>query len=272
VGGDGTLYLATTGHSLQVIAPDGATVVGSGDAVWSGLATAPDGTVYVWGSDPDPADVSVVLRSRVAALDSDGRPRPGWPVTLPGSISAPVFGPDGTAYVSSNSNVVALGPDGRTRSGWPVGLGATAHSVVVDAGSGRVYVTAVDSHGSGSLTAFDPSGVAVPGSPVPLLASPAGFVDTPDSSAPPLVVTRPTGQTRIYVALKDEIEAIDEDESGWVVRGWLFMMPGSDFARWVGMWPTPDGGLVVESASSSLPNGVSLYRLIRFNSDGGIVK
>jgi len=50
------------------------------------------------------------------------------------------------------------------------------------------------------------------------------------------------GEGRIYVILENEIAAIAEN--GDPVPGWPLLAPAS-FAGWLGLWPAPDGGLVV---------------------------
>jgi hypothetical protein len=95
------------------------------------LETAPSGWAYVACSPHDGATVHV--------LDLDGRPVPGWPVQVEGTIafvswwdfaigcgaglSAVEVGSDGSAYVAvSTGSVVGLhvfNPDGAIRAGWP---------------------------------------------------------------------------------------------------------------------------------------------------------
>ena len=296
VGGDGTIYLTIltivnepqvfVGYSLRILSPNGEQVAKDSEPVWWGMALAPDGTLYAWGYDRASSDDPVADQSRIAAFDSDGRLKPGWPITFRGGISAPRFGPDGTVYlISDYSSVVALGPDGRSRAGWPVSLPAgetvmsgtdgpaapaMAQAPIVD-DTGRVYVTTTDLHDQGMVVAFDASGAASPGWALPLDASPVSFVVAPDSSAGSVFVRLPSGQGRIYIALADKIEAVDEN--GNPVPGWPLSSPGVNFAVWQGMWATQDGGLIVEvaTAPSSIGGGPE-NRLYRLPPDGQLVK
>ena len=294
VGGDGTIYLAIltivnesqafVGYSLRILSPNGEQVAKDSEPVWWGMSLAPDGTLYAWGYDRASADDPIADQSRIAAFDSDGRPKPGWPVTFPGAISAPRFGPDGTVYLISGSTVVALGPDGRSRAGWPVSLPAgetvmsgtdgpaapaMAQAPIVD-DTGRVYVTTTDLHDQGMVVAFDASGAASPGWALPLDASPVSFVVAPDSSAGSVFVRLPSGQGRIYIALADKVEAVDE--RGRPVPGWPLSSPGLNFLDWQGMWATPDGGLIVEVLAAPSDGGDVENRLYRLPPDGQLVK
>jgi hypothetical protein len=273
VGEDGTMYLEIQtpfdssqffpGYTLRVLSPNGAQARPDGAQVWRGMALAPDGTLYAWGYEMA-GDSQVIATSQIAAFDSSGGTKPGWPVAYPGPISVPQFSPDGTVYlVNGFSTLIALDPDGRTRAGWPVMLPAgesaiaegsgpaapgSAQSPVVDDSGKLVFVTVTDFHGPGTVMAFDTAGDLVWS--LVLDDYSAGIVE-PTLNA--IFVRLNSGEGRIYMILNDEIEAIAED--GDPVPGWPFVAPGS-FTGWLGLWPTPDGGLVVSAGQAS---GISNY-------------
>ncbi|MDO8485345.1 MAG: hypothetical protein Q7S35_10450 [Candidatus Limnocylindrales bacterium] len=168
---------------LQVIAIDASGQVMSGWPVvpdaprmwWSNPHVGSDGTLFILGV-PDGSDGLGSL----AALAPDGRPRSGWPVSVP-SESDYLLGPQGTVVVwswidrdgelcSSPRRTVftVLGHDGRALPGWPRGSTGYASSPVVDADGTVYYVSAL-----GNVYAHDRAGevkagwpVAVPGASV----------------------------------------------------------------------------------------------------------
>jgi hypothetical protein len=275
VGEDGTMYLEIQtpfdssqyfpGYALRVLSPDGAQVGPDGAQVWRGMALAPDGTLYAWGFDIA-GDGQVVATSQLAAFDSSGRSKPGWPVAFSGPISVPQFSPDGTVYlINGYSTLVALGPDGRTRAGWPVMLPAgetamveasnlaapgAAQSPVVDDSGKLVFVTVSDLQGPGTVMAFDTGGDLAWS--LVLVENPTGIVE-PQLTLGAIFVRLNSGEGRIYVILENEIAAIAEN--GDPVPGWPLLAPAS-FAGWLGLWPAPDGGLVVSVGQAS---GIGSY-------------
>jgi hypothetical protein len=132
---------------------------------------APDGTIYILANDE-------VMGSEVTALSRDGLSRPGWPYHSAGeligppfdsegggSISPPVFGPDGTVYLvifqtdatAVRADIVALDQRAQVKVGWPYRLpiDPTAGEVasLTISPDGRLLV-----RGGGMLMAFDPDG------------------------------------------------------------------------------------------------------------------
>jgi outer membrane protein assembly factor BamB len=184
-GPNGTAYLSLWRQvgGLQVIAIDASGGIVPGWPVvpdaqgmwWLNAHVASDGTLFILGL-PDGSDSPASL----AAFAPDGRPRPGWPVTVPDQ-SDYLLGPHGTVVVWSLIDLAGelcqeprrtlftvLGPDGRTLPGWPRGSTGYASSPVVGADGAIYYVSAL-----GNVYAHDQRGdvkagwpVAVPGASV----------------------------------------------------------------------------------------------------------
>jgi LysM repeat protein len=103
--------------------------VGERIQLWRELLMSPDGTLYGVNYDIHfNASDWPVHSSRIAALDPDGRARPGWPYLTTDRTSRPVFGTDRTLYLALSAGpeedqapgeIIALGPDGRVKAGWP---------------------------------------------------------------------------------------------------------------------------------------------------------
>lgn len=293
VGNDGTIYLSVppsdqnaVGNSLQAIGPGGQAAPAPA-GLWSGMALSPNDTLYAWAYDLDKDSDSNVTRSRMAAFGSDGKPKAGWPVTFAGSMSAPAFGPDGTAYiVLGDSKVVALAPDGATRVGWPVTLPAgeaalsetggwhapdVAQAPVVD-DRGAVYVAGTYGQGQAIVAAFDPRGKTVPGWPIRSDSGLAdfwfGYVGGYHTLARPAFIRTPSGEARLYVALNDHISAVGQD--GKVLAGWPLARPRA-YLGWRAMQPTLDGGLIV--VGEWIDDGSLTYsQILRLAPDGQTVR
>ena len=113
----------------------------------------------------------------IAALDDKGRPRPGWPVAIPGAYvpSHAAFAADGTLYLpldlGERAALTALRQDGRVAAGWPVRLGSRDSCVVLPADDGTVRVLCGIRGDGARAYAFDRRGRALPGWPVELAGS-----------------------------------------------------------------------------------------------------
>jgi hypothetical protein len=248
---------AAGGH-VEVLTTEGGHTSGRA-ADWQGLYTSTDGTVYAetWvlaaGSDTE------VLTARIAAIGADGNPKPGWPVSITGSASAPAFGADGTVYLTLGasgvtSSILALDPSGRTQPGWPAKLPAGYTALSQTGGwhaadvaeapipglAGTVYVAAEHAGRQPLVTAFDSSGRVEAGWPyrpssgfTPFSRYVGGY----SAETPPLFVR--SGSTGLlYLALSDRIVALSVD--GKVAPGWPKAFTG--VTSWAA---TPGGGLVV---------------------------
>ncbi len=127
VDGGGTVYVQD-GYpgSLVGIRPDGSVGAGWPQDYGFLVGTREAGIVLL---EPNPSSPSTLV-----AYDPEGRPVPGWPVTVPGEIPAA-----GGAHVAGNGSVTILyrdpatrrrlvtviEPDGSTRAGWPVRVPTT---------------------------------------------------------------------------------------------------------------------------------------------------
>jgi hypothetical protein len=195
VGPDGTIYSGQAG-SILAYASDGAVKPGWPATGWSNVSLDSSGHLFLWWwKFREMSGISMegpgeALETKIAAVDQNGRPYAGWPVTIEGAASAPAFGPDGTVYVTretyasgssaASDSVLALDADGKSKPGWPVALPA-GHSLLrsvpgVSASApdpphvgsdGTVYfgATTAEPSSPGVLEALDPSGRLVPGFP-----------------------------------------------------------------------------------------------------------
>jgi len=269
VGADGSLYgLLFDANGLashiEVLGADGSRATGTA-ADWQAIGAAPSGAVYAWTWDLAADSDTKVVRTRIAAIGTDGNPKPGWPVSIPGSASAPAFGADGTIYLTlgasgATSSVLALDPAGRTKPGWPAKLPA-GYRALSQTGAwhapdiaepatpglnGTLYVAAESADGQSLVTAFDGAGRVKAGWPY---RPPASFITFGHAvggyvpETPPLFAPSGSGGL-LYLALRDRIVALSED--GRVAPGWPKTSPvGGDSAGWSSLASTPDGGLVV---------------------------
>jgi hypothetical protein len=145
------------------------------------ILVSPRGVVYaVMGLGSEPS------RTDVAALDTEGRPLPGWPVRIAGGWPrAAAFGADGTLYLSLYSvddadELAALPPDGLRSAGWLVRLEPGDPSRTCDrliaVGDGTVRLVCTSDSGGDNVVedssayAFDRQGRTLSGWPVALPA------------------------------------------------------------------------------------------------------
>jgi hypothetical protein len=226
---------------------------------WQSIGVAPSGTVYAWTWDLAAGSDTKVTRTRIAAIGSDGNPKPGWPVSIPGSASAPAFGADGTVYLTLGpsrvtSSVLALDPNGHTKQGWPVSLPA-GYTALSDGGSwhwpdiaqaptpragGTLYVAAETADGKPLVAAFDAGGHVEAGWPYRPPSSFTRFgaaIGGYTNETAPLFAPSESGGL-LYLVLKDRIVALSGD--GKVAPGWPKEL--TDENSWTA---TTDGGLVV---------------------------
>jgi hypothetical protein len=263
VGQDGSLYAITFQPNapvgrIDVLRTDGSRATGKAND-WQALGVAPSGTAYAWTWDLAAGSDTKVVTTRIAAIGPDGNPKPGWPVSIPGSASAPAFGADGSVYLTlgasgSTSSVLALDANGHTKAGWPAKLpaGYTALSETgawhapdvaeapTPAVDGTLYVAAESADGQALVTALDGTGRVKPGWPYRPLSSFISFshaVGGYATETAPLFA--PSGSSGLlYLVLKDRIVALSDN--GKVAPGWPKELTGE--TAWVAM---PDGGIVV---------------------------
>lgn len=229
-----------------------------------GMAQAPDGVVYAWGEDVRRADgVWVEVRSSfLVALAASGHPAPGWPYSVAGPMSDPVFGPDGTGYLvtgyvggqralvapaSRRNLIVALQPDGSLLAGWPVEFPADVTPLPVgfegEGGipssqppvlgpDGTIYATAeriADATGPDLVYAFTPDGTLQHGWPYEARLSDGSLgVECTGCGIPGTLPPVPAGGGVVYVAERVGSGAAAHDEvaalgsNGRPRPGWPF--------------------------------------------------
>jgi hypothetical protein len=216
---------------------------------YAGFLLAPGGRPYAIVTDSGPTTTVV------AALGSEGRPAPGWPVAIPGAEGVvPTFGPDGTLYLLVEDSdqataLTALGRDGKVAAGWPVSLGDSGCSdpplLLAD---GTIRVACYVSEDANRVYAFDRQGWALPGWPVD--------VPGPD-------VTWPA-----WVALGTTLVGL-EAGPGWVRR--LTIAADGTIRRGTRVTvPAPNGSCYGDAASYVIgPDGTAYERSQKMQAPGG---
>jgi outer membrane protein assembly factor BamB len=227
IGPDGTVFVShwRGGGGLQFLAVDasgrikpGWPVVPAGAGMyWESPQIAADGTLFVLGR-PDGGKAP----ASIAAFGPDGKPRNGWPVSVPDAFDY-VLGPKGMVVARSlvddtrelcleprRTVFTALGPDGRTLAGWPRGSTGFASSPVVDA-EGTVYYVSATS----KVYAHDRAGEVKAGWPMAAhgAGNGCGGGETPHLAP---------GGTIVVVG--DEVTALSPD--GHSLLGWPYRPSG----------------------------------------------
>lgn len=277
VGPDGTLY-TRQGDSILAYGSDGAVKPGWPATGWSKVSVDPSGRVYLsWWKFREIAGISMegpgeALETRIAAVDQNGRPYAGWPITIEGAASEPVFAHDGTVYMTrearasgsgtATDSVLALDAYGKPKPGWPIslpaqdsllrsipGVSATAPDPPQVGSDGTVYfgAAASDPGSSGILEAVDPSGRPDPGFP--------SSIDWESTSN--LFFGHGSGWFAVgrtglvFTTSGYSVLAIGSDgkaASGWPVKATAHtIIMAAD--------PEPDGGLLVQALQSNLVVG-----------------
>ena len=271
VGPDGTLY-TRQGDSILAYGSDGALKPGWPATGWSYVSLDPSGRVYLsWWKFMATSGISMegpglALETRIAAVDQNGRPYPGWPVTIEGGASEPAFGPDGTVYMtrevrtsgSVSDSVLALDATGKPKPGWPLvmpagdellgrgSIGRAAPDPPQVGSNGTVYFGAgrADPSNPGILEEVDPSGRPKPGFPTSLdWGSTSNLFSGPGSG------WFAVGRTGLVFTTDDySVLAIGPD--GKTASGWPVKAPAHTII--MGADLEPDGGLLVQALESSL--------------------
>jgi outer membrane protein assembly factor BamB len=139
IGGDGTIYVATSDGKLVALSADGAAVAWTAttnDTAGASPALAADGTIVVGSSD-----------GHLYAFNPDGSPR--WSLAAGGALGSPVIGGSGTIYVgSSDGTVSAVTPAGKLlfsyATGGPIAGAPCVRGGVVYVGSDDKKLHALD--------------------------------------------------------------------------------------------------------------------------------
>jgi len=288
VGPDGTLY-TRQGDSILAYGSDGAVKPGWPATGWSNVSVDSSGRVYLfWWKFREITGISMegpgeALETRIAAVDQNDRPYAGWPITIEGAASEPVFGPDGTLYLTrevhasgsgtATDSVLALDPYGKPKAGWPIslpaqdsllrsipGVSAPAPDPPQVGSDGTVYfgAWASDPSSSGILEAVDPSGRLEPGFPAPIDWNTTSNLFFGAGSG--WFAVGRTGL--VFTTSGYSVLAIGSDgktASGWPVKADAHtIIMAAD--------PEPDGGLLVQELQSSLvmvPPAFADYRSSR---------
>jgi hypothetical protein len=262
---------------IHAYSPAGKELASSPDH-WSGFADGPGGVVVAWYYHFAAQSMDRPDQTRVAVLGLDGKPKPGWPITLDGSASPPAFGPDGSIYFSlladGGNRIAAFDEAGRARPGWPVTLTGAPLTLAAPGtepdrpqspivGDGVVYLASQT-----DVEAFDSGGKTLDGWPYTL---PVAWDDSRCTATPgtPVwnegpVYSTAGGKGLLYLGLEGQIVALASD--GRVASGWPYVADKNGFACWQSLEAAPDGGLIA-TASYEKSDG-SEDRIFRWTPQG----
>jgi len=177
-------------------------------------------------------------RAVVTGLDPTGKPLPGWPVIVPGSVAnsswndfawggveSAAVGPDGTVYMGvtppsddSGYQIHAFAPDGSPRKGWPrelpggaQGFALAPDGTVVAWWYEGVQEDSIDLQARRTVyTMIGPDGRTLPGWPKGSTGAASGPVVWTDGS---IYYTSATG--KVY----------GHDRTGAIIDGWPYRLP-----------------------------------------------
>jgi hypothetical protein len=208
-------------------------------------AAAVDGDGRVWITtrrSPAPEQCNglrtAYSRTTYTVLGLDGHRASGWPLTVSGWASDPLFDAAGRMYATTGSTtgsdrVLGYSPSGKVLPGWPargvpVSIGCFSGSDPVSAGDGSVVVL-----GDGQATLVKPNGRVASGWPVRLPLYTSGTGCGPCLTAPVV------GQRAIYVVARDRgfgLRIIAIDRKGAMPRAWQRSLGGD--LDWLRIAPT----------------------------------
>ena len=205
------------------------------------------------------------IRTVYSTLDVDGDRYPGWPVTLPGWVSDPAVGPDGTVVVArSDGTVTAYAPSGRVASGWPTRSVAVASACMGGSQPWSAGDDGVVLVGEDRVTLISWDGPVAVGWPVILpheaaRACPGWLGCTPGPSVP---LPPAVGGSGIWVATYDDRVpwVIGIDRGGRLHDAWRQAVGDrGDQVLWVRVGPT---GVVWVASRSSGDGGSSSLQVV----------
>jgi hypothetical protein len=237
-GTDGVAYVAcTTEDELTIVssfAVTGSTQPGWPVEAegWVGpsrvLFVGPDHTVFV--STMTGADGRGFS---VHAFGPDGRPRAGWPRTLPGAYQGFTLAPDGTVVgwwyedlgeevaldiQAARTKYTMIGPNGRTLAGWPVTSIGTATAPVIGKDGSLFYTSA-----TGKVWGHNRSGNIIDGWP---------YLPSPGYRQPPEL--RPDGRLMFILkgwtaddGTEPDSQVIALTTTGKMASGWPYRTSAS---------------------------------------------
>ena len=273
VGPDGTIY-TRQGDSILAYGSDGAVKPGWPATGWSNVSMDSSGRVYLsWWKFREITGISAegpgeALETRIAAVDQNGQPYAGWPITIEGAASEPAFGPDGTVYMTREvfasgsttpaDSVMALDAYGKPKPGWPISvpagnellgqgtIGGPAPDPPQVGSDGTVYfgAGASDPSSPGILEEVDPSGRPEPGFP--------SSIDWGSTSN--LFFGHGSGRFAVgrtgLVFTTDDYSVLAIGSDGKAASGWPVKAPAHTII--MAADSEPDGGLLVQALESSL--------------------
>jgi hypothetical protein len=269
--------------TLVALASNGQSGVGWTAPGWQHFILTSSGDMVVWSYLDENGKVAsaAVSTTRFAVLGPTGTARPGWPIELPGAMSAPALEPSGTivAVVSGSGTggrdqLVAWAGDGTPLAGWPVQLAGPALSSATTTNepavptapviAGGLVLVAESGTTRSSVEAFLEDGQRASGWPF-VLPDGESFVGlargVPGS---PWLMPAPAKAGGIFLASRDSTGVVIRylRASGSTASGWPQRVQDLRITAWV---PLEDGGLAVAFTSS-----VPQVTVIRFAPDGSV--
>jgi len=267
-----------SGCRLHAYSPAGIDVTAGPAPCWDRMAVGPDGTVVAWSYEPGSSGGTGT--TTFAVIGATGSAEPGWPVVVPGTASAPVFGTDRSIYVVASrdhglASLQRLDLSGSGTGEWTAPLRdaplvaasplpggrVVPESPVV--GGGTIFVAETD-----SVEAFEPSGVESPSWPYRLPDGWSNFDcaagDGSGGIVNPGPVYDPGAGGRLFLALEDRIVGLTP--SGGVAAGWPYE-PGTGFGCWRGLESSGDGGVIALALYS---DGAARLVGLRLTFDGRV--
>ncbi len=195
------------------------------------------GRVRVVSHTSQGGECGAPIRTTYAVLGSDGRPAPGWPVSVAGWGSAPLVRADGSMVVATTTgSVLAFGLDGHRLGGWtssvPVAVGCFAGSTPVAVGGAGQVVLSYD-----RATLVSARGAITSGWPIKVPGTVA--INCPTCTPGPAAPVLPAADgSRIYIGaygpsvggVRGSPHVVVVDPRGRVVAQTVIGTPGDELA------------------------------------------